>query len=91
MPNSTTRRTPAKSHPDFPLFRHATGRWCKKVKGRFVYFGKVADDPKGNAALALWLDQKDALLADADPAAEGGRLHAPRAAGPLHGEQETPS
>ena len=33
------------------------------MRGRFVYFGKVADDPKGEAAFTLWLDQRDALLA----------------------------
>jgi hypothetical protein len=57
----------AKPHPDFPLFKHATGRWCKKVKGRFHYFGKIADDPKGEAAIALWNEQKDDLLAGRTP------------------------
>ena len=47
---------PAKPYPDFPLFPHATGRWAKKVRQRLCYFGKVADDPKGERALALWLD-----------------------------------
>ncbi len=46
---------PGKPHPDFPLFPHATGRWAKKVRGRFCFFGKVADDPKGEKALELWL------------------------------------
>jgi integrase len=49
------------------LFRHATGRWCKKIKGRFHYFGKVADDPKGEKALTLWNEQKDELLAGRTP------------------------
>jgi len=44
-----------------------SGRWCKKVKGRFHYFGKVADDPKGEAAIALWTEQKDDLLAGRTP------------------------
>jgi len=57
----------AKPHPDFPLFRHATGRWCKKIRGRFHYFGKVADDPDGQAALARWLEEKDDLLAGRTP------------------------
>ncbi|MGA2059790.1 MAG: hypothetical protein ABSG67_04865, partial [Thermoguttaceae bacterium] len=70
MAKSTTKRPagkPAKPRPDFPLFPHKTGRWCKKVRGRFVYFGKVADDPQGKSALNKWLDQKDALLAGRTP------------------------
>ncbi len=70
MPNFTTRKRsgkPSKPRPDFPLFPHATGRWAKKVRGRLVYFGKVADDPQGKAALDKWLDQKDALLAGRMP------------------------
>ena len=34
-----------KPRPDFPLFPHQCGRWAKKVRGKFVYFSKVADDP----------------------------------------------
>jgi len=49
------------------LFRHATGRWCKKVKGKFAYFGKVSDDPDGQVAITLWLDRKDDLLAGRTP------------------------
>ncbi len=55
---SRPSRKPSKPRPDFPLFPHGTGYWCKKVKGRFHYFGKVADDPKGVAALDRWLDKK---------------------------------
>ena len=57
----------SKPSPDFPLFPHATGRWAKKIKGRFHYFGKVADDPKGEKALAQWLDERDDLLAGRTP------------------------
>lgn len=67
MPNSTTTAKVSKPRPDFPLFPHATGRWCKKVKGKAHYFGKTADDPKGEKALSLWLDQKDELLAGRTP------------------------
>jgi hypothetical protein len=50
-----------KPRPDFPLSPHASGRWAKKVRGKFTYFGRVADDPKGTAALDKWLEQRDEL------------------------------
>lgn len=68
-PRARKVSTPAKPHRDFPLFPHASGRWAKKVKGQFCYFGKTADDPTGETALALWLDQKDDLLAGRKPRA----------------------
>jgi hypothetical protein len=49
------------------LLPHATGYWAKKVRGKLCYFGKVADDAKREAALQLWRDQKDALLAGRTP------------------------
>ena len=70
---STARPKPAKPRADFPLSPHATGRRAKKVRGRFHYFGKIADVPKGEAALNFWLDQKDDLLAGRLPrTAKGG-------------------
>jgi len=75
MSKSTKRRRGGKAtrpHPDFPLFKHATGRWCKKVRGKHHYFGKVADDPDGQKALAEWLRVKDFLLAGKEPPPTAG-------------------
>jgi integrase len=62
MPQSTTNEIAAKPRPDFPLFPHKTGRWAKKVKGAMLYFGPTANDPKGEKALAVWLEEKDYCL-----------------------------
>jgi integrase len=67
MSNSTAVERPAKPRPDFPLFPHRNGRWAKKVRGSFVYFTHWATDPKGEAAVNQWLDQKDDLLAGRKP------------------------
>jgi integrase len=70
------RARPAKPRRDFPLFPHATGRWCKKVRGKFRYFGKVTPDGDhgAQAALGRWLDQKDDLLAGRTPRVKGEGL-----------------
>ena len=62
MSDSTSKRArvkPAKPHPDYPLFAHNTGRWAKKVKGKFIYLG-AWDDPDG--ALQNWVNEKDYIL-----------------------------
>lgn len=78
MPNSTrpkVSRNPRKPRPDFPLSVHkGSGYWCKKVRGRVHYFGKVSDDPKGAKALQQWLDEKDDLLAGREPRAKSDGL-----------------
>lgn len=77
MPQSTTKRRPSKpstspsAPPDFPLWKHPTGRWCKKIKGRFHYFGYVAADPTGQAALDRWNREKDYLLSGRTPPPPG--------------------
>lgn len=47
---------------------------AKKVKGRTRYFGKIANDPKGEAALEKWLREKDELLAGREPSADPNAL-----------------
>lgn len=69
------RKAAPKTHRDFPLKVHkGRGYWCKKVLGKVHYFGKVADDPKGQAALEKWLAEKDDLLAGRKPRAKDGSL-----------------
>jgi integrase len=53
-------------HPDFPLTPRADGRWCKRIRGTLHYFGRDRDK-----ALALYLDQQDALLAGRKPKEAG--------------------
>jgi integrase len=65
---------PAKPYPDFPLGFHPAGYWCKKIRGVIHYFGprfRGDDAPAAaaaaEAALAEYLDQKDALHAGRKP------------------------
>jgi hypothetical protein len=36
-------------------FKHGSGRWAKKCKGKLVYLGKIADAPDGARAWKEWL------------------------------------
>jgi len=53
-----------KEHPDFPLTVHPSGQWSKRVRGKVHYFGTLNSQ---EAALALWLKEKDFLLAGMEP------------------------
>ncbi len=53
---------------DFPLTPNiSNGQWCKKVRGTLHYFGAIDADPRGDAAIKLWAEQKDDLLAGRKP------------------------
>ncbi len=60
----TKRQTPEKPRADFPLWPHPNGQWCRKIRGKPVYFGVWAD-PK--ATRATYLDQRDDLMAGRTP------------------------
>ena len=55
---------PQKPDKDFPLFPHANGQWARKVKGKIRFFGVWANP---QAALELWITEKDDWLAGRDP------------------------
>jgi len=55
---------PEKPYPDFPLFPHAKGYWCKTIKGKQWAFGPWADP---DAALQKYLDWRDQIMAGRDP------------------------
>ncbi len=59
-----SRTKPAKPYDGFPLFPHATGRWAKKIRGKFVFFGPW-EDPFG--ALDRYTSQRDQLHAGLVP------------------------
>jgi integrase len=61
----TTAGKVAKPYPGYPLTPHPAGYWCKKINGRLYYFGRIADGP--DAALAKYLEQRDALHAGKAP------------------------
>ncbi len=69
---SRLRKTqkPSKPDKDFPLWPHPSGRWCRKIKGRFHYFGPWSNP---RAALDKWNREKDDLLAGRTPRGQENR------------------
>ena len=55
---------PDKPYPGFPLTANGNGQWSKKIRGRTHYFGTWDD---WEAALKLFEDQRDDLLAGREP------------------------
>ncbi len=44
MPNSyVSKAKPAKPYPEFPLFAHNNGQWCRKIRGKIYSFGVWSD------------------------------------------------
>ena len=54
----------SKPYPDFPLTAHRNGQWCKKIRGKVHYFGRIED---WQSALQLFQLQKDDLYAGRKP------------------------
>jgi integrase len=71
MPKSIAkhdRNKPRKPAANFPLTAHPSGRWCKKLRGRVYYFGKL-DDWK--AAVERFNREWPYIVAGRTPPAEG--------------------
>ena len=58
------RIKPRKPYPEFPLFCHQSGQWCKTILGKHVYFGKWDD---WQAALEKYNAERDYLYAGQAP------------------------
>jgi integrase len=58
---------PAGFADTFPLTPHPTGRWCKKIRGKVYFFGKLTDG--WQSAEKRYKDEKDDLFAGRVPTA----------------------
>ena len=71
MPKFTAkvgRNKPQKPAANFPLTRHPSGRWCKKLRGKVYYFGKLTD---WQAAVVRFNREWPYILAGKTPPADG--------------------
>ena len=68
MPKHTAKPAVRQDAPPFP---HKSGRWAKKVNGRFVYLGAIKDDPTGERAAEIWRQQRHAIRAGRKPIIDG--------------------
>jgi integrase len=59
---------PARPYPEFPLFAHSNGQWCKKIKQKQWFFGVWSD---ADSALRKYLDEVDEIQAGRDPRRSG--------------------
>ncbi len=59
---SRSKHQSAKPYKTYPLTAHPSGRWCKKIRGRIIFFGKIIPKDGGasaQAALDKYLRERD--------------------------------
>src|SRR5438270_4991053 len=64
---------PKKPYTGFPLTPHATGKWVKKIRGEFHYFGNWARRENGSLVRVKGDGWKEALQAYKDWCAGKGK------------------
>lgn len=67
MPILLELRTPRNHAATFRFFPINVATGPRRCAAKLHYFGKIADDPSGQVALRIWLDQRDDLLAGRTP------------------------